>query len=98
MKTRGLDMFVQNLVATNSKQKFTITIVAIAMLVLLTLGVFIGTFLQIPISPDWKDILLVITTAVVTNLASIVKWWFNNIEKDKELIARADAEDDSSAK
>jgi uncharacterized membrane protein YoaK (UPF0700 family) len=98
MKSKVLEVFIQKLVSNNSKQKFTITIIAISMLALLILGVFIGTFLQIPILPDWKDILLVITTAVVTNLASIVKWWFNNIEKDKELLARADAEDDSKPK
>ena len=45
-------------------------------------------------SQEWKEILLLILGAFIGSYQRVIDFWFNNAEQDKEIIDRADHEDD----
>ena len=45
-------------------------------------------------SQEWKEIMLLILGAFIGSYQRVIDFWFNNAEQDKEIIDRADHEDD----
>ena len=45
-------------------------------------------------SQEWKEIMLLILGAFIGSYQRVIDFWFNNAEQDKEIINRADHEDD----
>ena len=45
-------------------------------------------------SQEWKEIMLLILGAFIGSYNRVIDFWFNNAERDKEIINRADHEDD----
>jgi hypothetical protein len=58
-------------------------------------GIGYAIWVQADISHEWKEILLLVLGAFIGSYNKVIDFWFNSLERDKDMVRRADAEDDN---
>jgi len=87
-------MVMQNLLQKNYRNRFIITMFTLITFLVIILGIAHSIFWETPMSQEWKEIMLLILGAFIGSYNRVIDFWFNNAEQDKEIINRADHEDD----
>jgi len=90
----GSSMVMQNLLQKNYRNRFIITMFTLITFLVIILGIAHSIFWETPMSQEWKEIMLLILGAFIGSYNRVIDFWFNNAEQDKEIINRADHEDD----
>lgn len=90
------DEYFLRMLKNISRNRLIIT--TIILLTFLVIMVEIGLALLGParnmtMSQEWKEILLLVLGAFIASYSKIIDFWFNNSERDLELIRRADDDD-----
>lgn len=72
-----------------------LVITTVVLLTFLVIMVQIGVAIVSPenemvMSQEWKEILLLVLGAFIASYTKIIDYWFNNTERDVELLRRAD--------
>jgi len=88
------DYFVQQLVEENYRNRFWITLVTIITFLVLLVSVLYSMYNNVPISKDWKDVLMLMLGAFIGSFQKIVHFWFETRELIKEMLQIASKEDD----
>ena len=87
-------MVMQKLLQKNYRNRFIITMFTLVTFLVIILGIAHSIFWETPMSQEWKEIMLLILGAFIGSYQRVIDFWFNNAEQDKEIINRADHEDD----
>ena len=87
-------MVMQKLLQKNYRNRFIITMFTLVTFLIIILGIAHSIFWETPMSQEWKEIMLLILGAFIGSYQRVIDFWFNNAEQDKEIINRADHEDD----
>lgn len=90
------DFFLQGLVKESFRNRLWITVVTLLTFLLIIAGIGHSLFVGTELAQEWKEILLLVLGAFIGSYNRVIDFWFNATERDKELIARADHEDDTS--
>jgi hypothetical protein len=90
------DYFLQNLVKDSFRNRLWITIVTLFTFLFIMLGISYALLNDTILAQEWKEILLLVLGAFIGSYNRVIDFWFNSTERDKELIARADHEDDEA--
>jgi uncharacterized membrane protein (DUF485 family) len=73
--------------------RWRITAIVLGLFFFIILGINAGVFIEVNVSQDWKEMLLLLLGAFVGNLNKVVDYWFNSEDRDKMLIQKVDEED-----
>jgi hypothetical protein len=90
------DFFLQGLVKESFRNRLWITVVTLLTFLLIIAGIGHSLFVGTELAQEWKEILLLVLGAFIGSYNRVIDFWFNAAERDKELIARADHEDDTT--
>ena len=88
------DLFLQDLVRESFRNRLYITSVTLITFLLIIAGIGHSLIVGTELAQEWKEILLLVLGAFIGSYNRVIDFWFNSNERDKELIARADHEDD----
>jgi hypothetical protein len=92
------DLFLQDLVRESFRNRLYITSVTLITFLLIIGGIGHSLIVGTELAQEWKEILLLVLGAFIGSYNRVIDFWFNSNERDKELIARADHEDDEVGK
>ena len=92
------DLFLQDLVRESFRNRLYITSVTLITFLLIIAGIGHSLIVGTELAQEWKEILLLVLGAFIGSYNRVIDFWFNSNERDKELIARADHEDDEAGK
>lgn len=92
------DFFLQGLVKESFRNRLWITVVTLFTFLLIIAGIGHSLIVETELAQEWKEILLLVLGAFIGSYNRVIDFWFNSTERDKELIARADHEDDTTNK
>ena len=87
---------MQRLLDLNYKNRFKITVAVLTLFVIMAVGIVAAVATQTPLDENWKEIVLVLVGAMIGWGGRVIDFWFNNSERDREIIARADHEDNET--
>lgn len=87
-------MIIQDLLLKTYRNRFWITIFTLGTFLLALVGIIFAIKSQATIDAAWKEILLVMLGAFIGSYQRVIDFWFNNQERDNEILKRADEEDD----
>jgi len=88
------DYFLQGLVKENFRNRLWITTITLLTFLFIMIGISYALLQGTELAQEWKEILLLVLGAFIGSYNRVIDFWFNSTERDKELIARADHEDD----
>jgi hypothetical protein len=88
------DFFLQGLVKESFRNRLWITVVTLFTFLLIIFGIGHSLIMGTELAQEWKEILLLVLGAFIGSYNRVIDFWFNASERDKEMIARADHEDD----
>lgn len=88
------DYFLQGLVKESFRNRLWITTVTLLTFLFIMVGISYALLEGTELAQEWKEILLLVLGAFIGSYNRVIDFWFNSTERDKELIARADHEDD----
>jgi hypothetical protein len=88
------DFFLQGLVKESFRNRLWITVVTLFTFLLIIFGIGHSLIMETELAQEWKEILLLVLGAFIGSYNRVIDFWFNASERDKEMIARADHEDD----
>jgi len=88
--------FVQNLVKHTYRSRFIITITTLTTFFVIVSGIGYGIWASASVTHEWKEILLLILGAFLGSYNKVIDYWFNSLERDRDMVKRADIEDDAS--
>ena len=88
------DFFLQGLVKESFRNRLWITVVTLFTFLLIIAGIGHSLIVGTELAQEWKEILLLVLGAFIGSYNRVIDFWFNSTERDKEMIARADHEDD----
>lgn len=97
MKKHRARLIVQDLLIKTYKNRFWITVFTLSTFLLALTGIIFAIKTQTTIDAAWKEILLVMLGAFIGSYQRVIDFWFNNDQRDSEILQRADAEDDHLA-
>ena len=89
------DFFLQGLVKESFRNRLWITVVTLFTFLMIIVGIGHSLIMETELHQEWKEILLLVLGAFIGSYNRVIDFWFNSTERDKEMIARADHEDDS---
>jgi hypothetical protein len=89
------DYFLQGLVKENFRNRLWITSVTLMTFLFIMFGISYALLMDTTLAQEWKEILLLVLGAFIGSYNRVIDFWFNSTERDKEMIARADHEDDN---
>jgi hypothetical protein len=89
------DYFLQGLVKENFRNRLWITSVTLMTFLFIMFGISYALLMDTVLAQEWKEILLLVLGAFIGSYNRVIDFWFNSTERDKEMIARADHEDDN---
>lgn len=92
MKTTRL--IIQELLLKTYKNRFWITVFTLGTFLTALVGIIFAIKSGTTIDGAWKEILLVMLGAFIGSYQRVIDFWFNNQERDKEVLRRADEEDE----
>lgn len=87
------DFFLQGLVKESFKSRLWITILTLFTFLMIILGIGHSLVVETELHQEWKEILLLVLGAFIGSYNRVIDFWFNSSERDREVIARADNED-----
>ena len=90
------DFFLQGLVKEGFRNRLWITVVTLFTFLMIIIGIGHSLIMETELAQEWKEILLLVLGAFIGSYNRVIDFWFNSTERDKELIARADHEDDEA--
>lgn len=90
------DFFLQGLVKESFRNRLWITVVTLFTFLMIIVGIGHSLIMETELAQEWKEILLLVLGAFIGSYNRVIDFWFNSTERDKEMIARADHEDDVS--
>lgn len=90
------DFFLQGLVKESFRNRLWITVVTLLTFLLIIVGIGHSLIVETELAQEWKEILLLVLGAFIGSYNRVIDFWFNSTERDKEMIARADHEDDTT--
>lgn len=61
----------------------------------MVLGIVFAIRAGTTLDGSWKEILLLMLGAFIGSYQRVIDFWFNNSERDKEILKRADEEDEN---
>lgn len=88
------DYFLQGLVKESFRNRLWITTITLVTFLFIMFGISYALLMGTELAQEWKEILLLVLGAFIGSYNRVIDFWFNSTERDKELIARADHEDD----
>jgi hypothetical protein len=88
------DFFLQGLVKESFRNRLWITVVTLFTFLMIIIGIGHSLIMETELAQEWKEILLLVLGAFIGSYNRVIDFWFNSTERDKEMIARADHEDD----
>jgi len=88
------DFFLQGLVKESFRNRLWITVVTLFTFLMIIVGIGHSLIMETELAQEWKEILLLVLGAFIGSYNRVIDFWFNSTERDKEMIARADHEDD----
>jgi len=88
--------FVQRLVRHTYWSRVIITIITLSTFFAIVGGIGYAIWVSADISHEWKEILLLVLGAFIGSYNKVIDFWFNALERDKDMVRRADAEDDNT--
>lgn len=94
MTKRPTRLIIQDLLLKTYRNRFWITIFTLGTFLLALVGIILAIKAQATIDAAWKEILLVMLGAFIGSYQRVIDFWFNNQERDNEILKRADEEDD----
>jgi len=90
------DFFLQGLVKESFRNRLWITVVTLLTFLFIIFGIGHSLIVETELAQEWKEILLLVLGAFIGSYNRVIDFWFNSTERDKEMIARADHEDDDT--
>lgn len=93
MENKGPTKIMQKLIEKNYSNRFWITVFTLGIFLALCVGIGLALLNTIEMSQEWKEILLLVLGAFIGSYSKVIDFWFNNTERDREMMHRADAED-----
>lgn len=93
-KIRPDRLIIQELMMSTYRNRFWITVVVLATFILISVGIIFAVRSGTTLDNSWKEILLLMLGAFIGWAGRVIDFWFNNKERDEELLRRADEEDD----
>lgn len=87
--------FLQGLVRESFRNRLWITIVTLLTFLMIIVGIGHSLIVETELHQEWKEILLLVLGAFIGSYNRVIDFWFNSNDRDKEMIARADHEDDT---
>ena len=73
--------------------RWKITGIVLFLFFFIIFGINMAVMFKIEIAENWKEMLLILLGAFVSNLNKVVDYWFNSEDRDKMLIQKVDEED-----
>jgi hypothetical protein len=94
LKNSQRDTFLQRLVNQTYRNRLWISIITFLIFLALIIGLGYSIFYNAFLPQEWKEVLFLILGAFIGSYNRVIDFWFNAGERDREMIARADFEDD----
>jgi hypothetical protein len=94
LKSSQRDSFLQRLVNQTYRNRLWISIITFLIFLALIIGLGYSIFYNAFLPQEWKEVLFLILGAFIGSYNRVIDFWFNASERDREMIARADFEDD----
>lgn len=88
------DLFLQGLVKQSFTSRLWITFITLTTFLLVIVGIGHSLLVETELHQEWKEILLLVLGAFIGSYNRVIDFWFNSEDRDREVIARADKEDD----
>lgn len=88
--------FLQGLLVQSFKNRLWITVVTLVTFLAILVGIGHSLIVKTELHQEWKEILLLVLGAFIGSYNRVIDFWFNSNERDREMMARADQEDDST--
>lgn len=86
--------FLQKLVKHTYWSRLIITLLTLTTFVLIVGGVGYAIWSSTEVTHEWKEVLLLVLGAFIGSYNKVIDFWFNALERDRDMVKRADAEDD----
>lgn len=96
LKNSQRDSFLQRLVNQTYRNRLWISVITFIIFLALIVGLGYSIFYNAFLPQEWKEVLFLILGAFIGSYNRVIDFWFNAGERDREMIARADFEDDVS--
>ena len=90
------DYFLQGLVKEKLRNRLWITSITIVTFLFIMFGISYALLMDTALDQEWKEILLFVLGAFIGSYNRVIDFWFNSSERDKEMISRADEEDNNN--
>lgn len=87
------DPFLQGLVKQSFTSRLWITFITLITFLLVIGGIGHSLLMETELHQEWKEILLLVLGAFIGSYNRVIDFWFNSEDRDREVIARADQED-----
>lgn len=89
------DFFLQGIVKQSFTSRLWITFITLITFLLVIGGIGHSLLMQTELHQEWKEILLLVLGAFIGSYNRVIDFWFNSEDRDREVIARADQEDNA---
>lgn len=78
------------------RRRWFITAIVLITFLLLTAGIVLSIHMEMAVSQEWKELLLLMLGAFIGSYGKIIDYWFSDTDKDKLLVQKMDEEDGST--
>lgn len=75
------------------RRRWFITAIVLITFLLLTTGIVLSIHMEMEVSQEWKELLLLMLGAFIGSYGKIIDYWFSDTDKDKLLVQKMDEED-----
>lgn len=89
----GLRSGFKELLEGMMRRRWFITAIVLITFLFLTAGIVLSIHMEMEVSQEWKELLLLMLGAFIGSYGKIIDYWFSDTDKDKLMVQKMDEED-----